>query len=126
LLEAHEFTAWEDWEEDRDPKDQLKLQRSNQTVAEFYVERNPKAAHYELASRIGLEYGAIEDLIERFEDYDESPTGDIPTKRKERADKGSSSERASPSNASLLTEEIHWGRIGNYKQTQLWDIAQQL
>jgi hypothetical protein len=105
---------------------QLKLFPSNETPTLFCVRRHVEMAHLALAEILGLDYNAIEDNMRRLETYLQgSASPRHPTKSKRQDDdailgRKSKSARPEPiSDCSSLTEEIHRGPTGQYRQTHI-------
>ena len=124
-MESYKYTDYLDWaefDEFGDPVNatELPVYPSDDTPLNHYVEQYPEKAHRVLASILGLEYDLIREqmeklLLSRLQPHGGSskrPAAEGDTQIRKNA-------RFAISDNSSLTEEIHQGELGDYKQTYL-------
>lgn len=127
LLESYaysDYTVWAEFDELGEPVEQTELYTypGYDSPLTHCVEQYPEKAHRALANILGLEYDLIRQEAEKVRRYNAKEQTRVSGTYKRHSTAGNSpkkSQRVAISYNSSLTEEIHRGEPGDYKQTRL-------
>lgn len=126
LLDSYvydDYTAWAEFDEFGEPVDQTELHTypGDDNPLTHYVERYPEKAHRALANILGLEYDSIRQEVEKVRRYIAEAQAAASGTNKRGSTEGGARRKSQKtvSDNSSLTEEIHRGELGDYKQACL-------